>query len=70
VVDPHSDVSRFAGVPVVKSLDDVADSVDAVLVTDIKDTRKTIERATARLGPERVLVPELLGMREKRGDAA
>jgi DNA-binding MarR family transcriptional regulator len=70
VVDPHCELSRFAGVSVVKSLDDIADSIDAVLVADIKDARKTIERAIARLGAERVLIPELLGMHEKRGDAA
>ncbi len=70
VVDAQSELARFAGVPVVKSLDDIADSVDAVLVTDIKTTRETTTAAIKRLGAERVLVPELLGLREQRGDAA
>src|ERR1700749_5120195 len=39
VVDPQTELVRFAGVPVVKSLDDVTTPVDAVLVTDIKNAR-------------------------------
>jgi DNA-binding MarR family transcriptional regulator len=70
MVDPQSELPRFAGVPVMKSLDDIADKVDAVLVTDIKTTRETINGAIKRFGAERVLVPELLGVYEKRGDAA
>lgn len=63
VVDAQSDQVRFAGVPVVKSLDEVADAIDGVLVTDIKTTRETTVAAIERLGPERVLVPELFGLR-------
>jgi len=70
VVDPGSELTRFAGVPVVKSLDDIAEAFDAIVVTDIKTTRETILASVARLGDERVLVPELLGMRERRGAAA
>jgi DNA-binding MarR family transcriptional regulator len=70
VVDAQSELGRFAGVPVVRSLDDIADSIDAVLVTDIKAPRETTADAIKRLGAERVLVPALLGVREQRGDAA
>ena len=70
VVDAQSELARFAGVPVVKSLDDLAEPVDAVLVTDIKTTRETTAAAVKRFGAERVLVPELFGLRELRGDAA
>lgn len=69
-VDGQSELVRFAGVPVVKSLDHVADTVDAVLVTDIKSTRETTADAIERLGPERVLVPELFGLREQNGGLA
>jgi DNA-binding MarR family transcriptional regulator len=69
-VDGHSELARFAGVPVVKTLDEVADTIDAVLVTDIKSTRETIAAAIQRLGPERVLVPELFGVREQNGGLA
>jgi hypothetical protein len=61
IVDRHSDLSRFVGAPVVKSLDDIDGAIDAVLVADIKSTRETIDAACARLGPDRVLVPTLLG---------
>jgi DNA-binding MarR family transcriptional regulator len=70
VVDPSSELLRFAGVPVVKSLDEIADLVDAVLIGDLKETRTAIKRAIARFGADRVFVPALLGMREDRGDAA
>jgi DNA-binding MarR family transcriptional regulator len=70
VVDEQSELERFAGVPVVRSLDDIADAIDAVLVTDIRAPRETAAAAIKRLGAERVLVPALLGVREQRGDAA
>ena len=61
IVDPHSDLPRFVGAPVMKSLDEIDGGVDAALVADIKSTRATIDAACARLGPDRVLVPALLG---------
>jgi DNA-binding MarR family transcriptional regulator len=70
VVDAQSELGRFAGVPVVRSLDDIAEPVDAALVTDIKSAHETTMAAIKRLGAERVLVPELLGFSERRGDAA
>jgi DNA-binding MarR family transcriptional regulator len=70
VVDPMSELPRFAGVALAKSLDDIAESVDAVLVTDIKATRDTIERAIGRFGAERVLVPEWLALHARCGYAA
>jgi DNA-binding MarR family transcriptional regulator len=65
-VDAQSDQVRFAGAPVVKSLDDVADAIDAVLVTDTATTRETTAAAIERLGRERVLVPDLFGLREHK----
>jgi DNA-binding MarR family transcriptional regulator len=70
VVDAQSELERFAGVPVVKSLDDIAEAIDAVLVTDIRAPRETTAAAIKRLGAERVLVPALLGVREQRGEDA
>jgi hypothetical protein len=61
IVDRLSELPRFVGAPVVKSLDDVKETIDAVLVADIRSTRETIDAACARLGPDRVLVPALLG---------
>ena len=65
-VDAESDHARFAGAPVVKSLDDVVDAIDGVLVTDTKTTHETTVAAIERLGRERVLVPELFGLREHK----
>src|SRR6266850_312186 len=63
IVDPRSDLPRFAGAPVVKTLDEVPAPFDAVLVTDIQDARATIAPAVSRLGADRVLAPELFGAR-------
>src|SRR6185437_3435511 len=65
-VDRRSELTRFAGVPVVKSLDEIADAVDAVLVTDIDAKQETVA-AIARFGRERVLAPELFGLRGQNG---
>jgi DNA-binding MarR family transcriptional regulator len=72
VVDPRSDLSRFVGVPVVKSLDAVAADCDGALVADITTARETIAAAAALLGADRVLVPDLLRPpgAKRRGDAA
>jgi DNA-binding MarR family transcriptional regulator len=66
VVDPRSELTRFVGAPVVKSLDAIPDFVDAMVVTDIATARETIEASVQRYGGDRVLVPELLRMGEKR----
>jgi DNA-binding MarR family transcriptional regulator len=71
VVDPESDLPRFVGVPVAKVFDDVAGSVDAVLVTDSRTTRATAAAAVARFGADRVLIPQLLARAiAKRGDVS
>lgn len=70
LIDPQSDMARFAGVPVAKCFDAIDGLVDAVLVADAGATRDTIDAAIVRYGAERVLVPELLNLRpaEQRGD--
>jgi DNA-binding MarR family transcriptional regulator len=60
VVDDKTTVSSFVGVPVVSSFDAVAESCDAVLITDLQRTAELTERANARFGADRVLVPNLL----------
>jgi DNA-binding MarR family transcriptional regulator len=69
VVDRRSELTRFAGMPVVKSLDEIADTVDAVLITDIEAKYETAA-AIAHFGRERVLAPEIFGLREPRGSVA
>jgi len=63
IVDPQSDLRRLVGFPVTKSLNDVDGTLDAVLVADMKATRATVDAVIARQGAERVLIPELLGLR-------
>ena len=71
VVDGKCEAARFAGAPVVRDLDTVADTIDAVLVTDMQGAEALRRLATDRLGAERVLMPALLMVRpEKRSGAA
>jgi DNA-binding MarR family transcriptional regulator len=60
VVDDKATVSSFVGVPVVPSFDAVADTCDAVLITDLRRTVGLTERASARFSTDRVLTPNLL----------
>ena len=62
VVDANIAAERFAGAPLVRNMDLLAPSPDAVLVTDMRATAATVEAAVARFGVERVLVPALLGV--------
>jgi DNA-binding MarR family transcriptional regulator len=62
VVDRHSTLTHFVGVPVVTSFDAIEGAFDAVLVTDLTTARETFEAAAARIGFDRVLVPKLLGV--------
>lgn len=66
VIDSQSELSSFVGVPVRAAPDGIEDEVDAVFVTDIKDTSAAIEAATSRFGAERVLVPALLDVRASK----
>jgi hypothetical protein len=71
VVDAHSEIASFVGVPVKPDFDEIGDEIDAVFVSDMKDAFAAIEAATHRFGAERVLVPALLDTRaSKRNGAA
>jgi DNA-binding MarR family transcriptional regulator len=61
VIEPNASAKRFAGAPVAANLDEVAEPVDAVLVTDMRTAGDTAAAAIARCGPERVFMPALLG---------
>src|ERR1700716_258871 len=52
VVDAHSELASFVGVPVKPDFADIGDEVDAVFVTDMKDAFAAIEAVTARFGAE------------------
>jgi len=63
VIDPQSTLDVFVSVPVLASLDDIRDHVDCVMVTDLRTGHETAKAAVKALGPNRVLVPTLLGVR-------
>ncbi|MGP8124010.1 MAG: winged helix-turn-helix transcriptional regulator [Xanthobacteraceae bacterium] len=63
VVDPRSEVSKFVGIDVVKSFAEAAESFDAVVITDVTRARQSFDAAVEACGAERVLAPELLGLR-------
>jgi DNA-binding MarR family transcriptional regulator len=62
VVDAGVAAERFAGAPVVRSMDALAPPPDAVLVTDMLDAAATAQEAAAKFGADRVLAPALLGV--------
>jgi DNA-binding MarR family transcriptional regulator len=68
VVDAGVDAVRFAGAPVVRSMEALAPPPDAVLVTDMQNAAAILQQAVAAFGTDRVLVPSLLGVQP--GDPA
>ena len=63
IVDAGETTSRFSGVRVVHSYDQVREPVDAVVVTHLTLAKNSFDHAVETFGPARVLVPELLGLR-------
>ncbi len=60
VVDVHATSQRFMNFPLVRSFDDIAEELNAVVVTDLQTPRETCEAAIIRFGADRVLIPQLL----------
>ena len=60
VIDAGNTASHFCGVPVVGSIDDIANDVDAVLVADMTVYWSVVAAVRERLGAERLLVPAFL----------
>jgi DNA-binding MarR family transcriptional regulator len=63
VVQQGATKQQFIGLAVFADFESVAEPFDAVLVTDLTTARETYDAAVARIGAERVLVPELLRLR-------
>ena len=57
--DATSERKKFLGHPVWHSLKDVG-AFDAVVLTDLQNSRDSYERLVAELGRERVMVPDIL----------
>jgi DNA-binding MarR family transcriptional regulator len=70
VVDPDQVASRFLGVRVLPSYDDVDAPFDAVVVTHLTSAKNAFDQAIERFGVERVLAPDLLGLRPLKGQGA
>jgi DNA-binding MarR family transcriptional regulator len=63
IVDPDETAPRFLGIQVFHSYEDVDVPFDAVVVTHITQARSAFEHAIAKFGVEKVLAPDLLGLR-------
>ncbi|MES5485791.1 winged helix-turn-helix transcriptional regulator [Bradyrhizobium sp. INPA03-11B] len=63
VVDADEAASRFFGIEVVPSYAEVAEPFDAVVVTHLNKAKDVFDQAVGMFGPERVLTPDLLGLR-------
>jgi DNA-binding MarR family transcriptional regulator len=70
VVDPDEDASRFIGVNVVRCYADVVEAFDGVVVTDLKRGARAFDEAIAAVGAQRVLAPDLLGLRSPHEQGA
>ena len=60
IVDPAATIEIFAGVPVVRSFDALPGRPQAVMVTDLATTEKTMTVVVELFGPDRVFVPSML----------
>jgi hypothetical protein len=60
VVDGGSGSAHFLSIPVVKSFAEVSEPFDAIIVTDLLNTREAAASAVAAVGADRVFVPQLL----------
>lgn len=66
IVDPDATATRFIGVRVVSSYALVDEPFDAVVVTHLTAARSVFDQAVSNFGAERVLAPDLLGLRPKQ----
>src|SRR5262245_61850170 len=60
VVDTNSTATKYLGLPVARTLRDVTEPFDAVVVTDLRSAQETFDSARSEVGVERVLAPGLL----------
>lgn len=60
IVDQQSSLDRFSGLPITATYEAIVDQVDAVIITDIRNTKARAAAARAHFGDDQVLVPSLL----------
>jgi DNA-binding MarR family transcriptional regulator len=66
IVDPDETATRFIGVKVASSYDEVSEPFDAVVVTHLIRAKGVFDHAFDKFGAERVLAPDLLGLRPSK----
>ncbi|HVZ53910.1 MAG TPA: hypothetical protein VG986_18220 [Pseudolabrys sp.] len=59
VLDVETNQARIAGLPVIRSLDEI-ESGDILVITDERNPQETYDRLAASVAPERVLAPPFL----------
>jgi hypothetical protein len=60
IVDREAKCARFVGVPVVKDFSGIAGGFDAIIVTDLTNTRDVLAQISKQYGPDCVIAPSLL----------
>jgi len=70
IVDPDVAAARFVGINVVSSYARVDEPFDAVVVTHLTAARKVYDEAISNFGAEKVLAPDLLGLRPRQQQGA
>ena len=60
IVDAASRARRFAGIPIANTFDDIDAEIEAVVITDLIEPRRSLQMAVRRFGSDRVLVPRVL----------
>src|SRR6478672_2817214 len=63
VIDDKFTEARFVGCVAARSYDELTEGFDAIVVTDLSNSRDTALQAIARVGADRVLIPNLLRVR-------
>ena len=62
IIEEHSSLERFVGIPVFASIDALPERVDGLMVTDIRNSAETYLAAVKQAGVDRVSAPALLGL--------
>ncbi len=70
VVDDSAANRPFVGIATVYDFEQVREPFDAVVITDLVNTRRSFDKAVDRFGAQRVFVPKLLSLTvaERRGE--
>lgn len=68
IVDPARNEDRFCDLPIVRDLGELADGIDAVLVTCAQSPQDAFDMLSAILPADRIVTPPLLHVSRDRGE--